>query len=105
LIYVHKLADLEVLETLSAAGVPRVRMVHDHDLGGVRGHKCLSLTRRICTRALSPFSMFPSGGIVVGITARFFPAKWVNHAAKKIELDLYGQFIGSSSIPTTCVPN
>jgi glycosyltransferase involved in cell wall biosynthesis len=92
LIYVNKLADLEALEKLSAAGVPRVRMVHDHDLGCVRGHKCLSLTRRICTRALSPFSMFPSGGIVVRNYSAVFPAKWINHAAKKIELDLYRRF-------------
>src|SRR5207302_513760 len=32
LLYVHKMADLEVMEALLASGIPVVRMVHDHDL-------------------------------------------------------------------------
>src|SRR5262245_28323615 len=32
LVYVHKLADLQVLEELLASEIPLVRMVHDHDL-------------------------------------------------------------------------
>src|SRR5262245_58880966 len=31
-VYVHKMADLDVIEALLGAGLPLVRMVHDHDI-------------------------------------------------------------------------
>src|SRR6266480_4810525 len=48
LAYVHKLADLHALEALTSADVPRVRMVHDHDLCCMRSYKYFYFTRRIC---------------------------------------------------------
>src|SRR5260370_36531747 len=38
-VYVHKLADLRLLEALLAMGVPAVRMMHDHDLYCMRSYK------------------------------------------------------------------
>src|SRR4051812_28158061 len=32
LVYVHKMADLRVIEALVRSGLPLVRMVHDHDI-------------------------------------------------------------------------
>ncbi len=50
LAYVHKLADPGALAALTAAGVPVVRMVHDHDLCCMRSYKYFYLTRRIWLR-------------------------------------------------------
>ena len=49
-IYVHKMADLDVIETLVRSGYPTVRMVHDHDVYCMRGYKYNPFSRRICTR-------------------------------------------------------
>src|SRR5688572_17441199 len=38
-IYVHKLSDLGILETLVEAKLPVVHMVHDHDLYCMRSYK------------------------------------------------------------------
>ena len=64
LIYLHKHEDIEVLTALSAAPVPVVRMVHDHDLYCMRSYKYHPLTRHICRRPLSPYCLFPCGGML-----------------------------------------
>src|SRR5580765_1127973 len=38
-IYLHNLADLELVEILLGTGVPVVRMVHDHQMYCMRGYK------------------------------------------------------------------
>src|SRR5262245_37626614 len=50
-VFLHKLADLDVLTTLADGDAPVVRMVHDHDLYCLRGYKYNPLNRQICTRA------------------------------------------------------
>src|SRR5690349_7159195 len=50
-IFLHKLADLDLVEALTTFEVPVVRMVHDHDLYCMRGYKYNPLNRQICTRA------------------------------------------------------
>ena len=92
LAYVHKLADLDALEALATAGVPLVRMVHDHDLCCMRSYKYFYFTRRICTRALSPFCIFPCAAVLGRNHAGVFPVKWVSYSAKKTELRLNRQF-------------
>src|SRR5689334_10901620 len=47
LLYVHKMADLEVMEELVDAEVPKVRMVHDHDIYCMRSYKYNYLSRKI----------------------------------------------------------
>src|SRR5512138_1468590 len=37
-VYVHKMADRDVLETLVESGRPLIRMVHDHDLYCLRSY-------------------------------------------------------------------
>ena len=53
-VYVHKLANEQVLETLVAwsneKGIPLVRMVHDHDMYCMRSSRYSALTQTICTR-------------------------------------------------------
>lgn len=49
-VYAHKVAALEVLGALHAAGARVVRMVHDHDLYCQRSYRYFPWSRKICTR-------------------------------------------------------
>ena len=91
-IYVHKLADPRVLEALLAADTPLVRMVHDHDLYCMRSYKYNYFTRAVCTRALSPYCVFPCGASIARNRENGFPLKWVSYAAKKKEIELNRHF-------------
>ena len=91
-IYVHKLADARVLEALLATDTPLVRMVHDHELYCMRSYKYNYFTRAVCTRALSPFCVFPCGASVARNREKGFPLKWVGYTAKKKELELNRHF-------------
>lgn len=91
-IYVHKLANLEVLEQLLATNAPTVRMVHDHDLYCMRSYKYNVFTREICERAFSPYCIFPCGAVVARNHDGPFPLKWVGYTAKQHELELNRKF-------------
>jgi glycosyltransferase involved in cell wall biosynthesis len=86
LVCVHVLVDPHALETLMQSAVPRVRMVQDHDSSEPRGIHSLVLVRRICARALSPFTVFP------GRTARnsvdLLPVRWIRHTISRSYLEL-----------------
>ena len=58
-VYVHKMADLDVIQALVDSGKPLVRMVHDHDIYCMRSYKYNYFTREICTRTASPHCIFP----------------------------------------------
>lgn len=88
LIYLHNFSDLDVLETLLRSEVPVVRMVHDHALYCMRGYKYNYFTRRICTRPLSPFCLFPCLASIGKNPDAGFPLKWVSYTAKKREISL-----------------
>jgi hypothetical protein len=60
-VYVHKMADLKVIQALVDSDVPLVRMVHDHDIYCMRSYKYDYFTRKICTRAAS--STAPSAAV------------------------------------------
>jgi len=91
-IYVHNMADLEVLEDLIQAGLPLVRMVHDHEMYCMRGYKYNYFTRAICTRAASPYCVFPCLGSLGRNRNGGFPLKWVSYSAKKKEIKLNQRF-------------
>jgi len=91
-IFLHKLADLALLETAAECGVPVVRMVHDHDLYCLRGYKYNPLTRQICTRATSAYCVFPCGGTVARNRSGGFPFKWLSYGEKQRELALNRRF-------------
>jgi glycosyltransferase involved in cell wall biosynthesis len=91
-IFLHKLADLDVLSALAECGVPVVRMVHDHDLYCLRGYKYNPVNRQICTRAASAFCVFPCGGTIARNRSGTFPMKWVSYTAKQRELALNRRF-------------
>lgn len=91
-VYVHKMADLRVIQALVDSGFPLVRMVHDHDIYCMRSYKYDYFTRRICTRAAGPACVFPCLASVVKNNGGGFPLKWVSYAAKKREIALNQQF-------------
>lgn len=91
-IYVHKLSDLGLLETLLDSETPIIRMVHDHDLYCMRSYKYNYFSRRICERALSPLCLVPCGAFVARDRNGALPVKWVSYTAKVRELELNRRF-------------
>jgi len=87
-IYVHKMADLSVMEGLLASGVPVARMVHDHDLYCMRSYKYSLFTRQICRRAASAYCVFGCGAFLARNREGGFPFKWVSYLAKRKEIRL-----------------
>lgn len=90
-VFLHKLGDAALLRRLTAAGRPVVRMVHDHDLYCMRGYKYHYFSREICTRAASPYCIFPCGACVARGSGRF-PLRWVSYLAKRREIRLNRRF-------------
>ena len=91
-VYVHKMADLDVIETLVKSGVPLIRMVHDHDIYCMRSYKYDYFTREICTRAASLYCVFGCGACLVKNSGPGLPLKWVSYSAKKREIALNQRF-------------
>jgi len=91
-VYVHKMADLRVIQALVDSGRPLVRMVHDHDIYCMRSYKYNYFTREICTRAAGPACVFPCLASVVKNNSGGFPLKWVSYPAKKREIALNQEF-------------
>lgn len=92
LIYVHKMADLEVIETLVRSGIPLVRMVHDHDIYCMRSYKYHYFSRKICTRAAGPFCVYGCGAFLKRNRGPGFPVKFVSYEDQKKEIALNQQF-------------
>ncbi len=91
-VYVHKMADLDVIQALVDSGKPLVRMVHDHDIYCMRSYKYNYFTREICTRAASPHCIFPCLASVVRNPGPGFPLTWVSYSDKKREIALNQKF-------------
>ncbi|HTB79496.1 MAG TPA: glycosyltransferase family 4 protein [Opitutaceae bacterium] len=91
-IFLHKMADIAMVEALVDCAVPVVRMVHDHDLTCMRSYRYNPLSRRICTRAASPWCVFPCGACVTRNAGPGPPLKWVSYTAKRRELALNRKF-------------
>jgi len=91
-VYVHKMADLAVIETLVNRGVPLVRMVHDHDIYCMRSYKYDYFSRRICTRPVGLHCIFPCLASVVKNRDGGFPLKWVSYTEKRREVALNRRF-------------
>ncbi|HXT13705.1 MAG TPA: glycosyltransferase [Candidatus Angelobacter sp.] len=89
-VYIHKMADADVLEMLADSGVPVVRMVHDHDLYCMRSYKYSPLTRRICTRPAGLHCLFPCGAMLARNGKGGF--NWVSYRARKREIALNQRF-------------
>lgn len=91
-VYVHKMSDLGVLSTLMQSGLPRVHMVHDHDIYCLRSYKYNPLTRNICTRAASAYCVVPCMGCVVRDREGPLPLKLRSFRDKLQEIELNKQF-------------
>lgn len=91
-VYVHKMADLAVIESLVQSRRPLVRMVHDHDIYCMRSYKYDYLTRRICTRPASLACIVPCLASLVRNPHGGFPVRWVSYRAKRREIALNQQF-------------
>lgn len=92
LIYVHKMHDLGVIQSLVDSGLPLVRMVHDHDIYCMRSYKYFYRTREICTRAASAYCVYGCGAFIARNHDEGFPLKYVSYAAKKREIALNRKF-------------
>ncbi len=90
--YVHKMANLEIIEALLDSGIPLVRMVHDHDIYCMRSYKYDYLTRRICTRAAGPACVFPCLASVVRNHGPGLPLKLQSFSNKLREIALNRRF-------------
>src|SRR4029078_9758854 len=77
-VYVHKMADLEVTEQLVRSALPLVRMVHDHDIYCMRTYKYFYRSRETCTRAASLYCVFGCGAFVARNRGAGFPVKYVS---------------------------
>jgi glycosyltransferase involved in cell wall biosynthesis len=91
-VYVHKMADLPVIEALAGSGRPLVRMVHDHDIYCLRSYKYNYFTRRICTRPATPYCIFPCLASLVRNRAGGFPLRWMSYSQKRREIALNRRF-------------
>ncbi len=91
-IYVHKMADLGVIEALAESGVPIVRMVHDHDIYCMRSYKYDYLTRKICTRSVGPHCVLSCLACVGRNRDGGFPLRWVSYSDKVKEVALNRRF-------------
>ena len=91
-VFVHNMANLEVIEALANCGAPVVRMVHDHNLYCMRGYKYHYLSRGICTRSASPFCVFPCGASLARNPDAGLPVRWVSYTDKRREIDLNRRF-------------
>jgi glycosyltransferase involved in cell wall biosynthesis len=91
-IYVHKMADLEVIRALLDVKKPLVRMVHDHDIYCMRSYKYNYFTRAVCHRAAGLHCLFPCGAFVGRNRQGGFPLRWISYRAKKKEIALNQKF-------------
>ncbi|MDB6055376.1 MAG: hypothetical protein JWN25_2899 [Verrucomicrobiales bacterium] len=92
LVYVHKMADLKVIEALVSSGLPLVRMVHDHDIYCMRSYKYHYLSRKICTKSAGFGCLFPCGASIARNHGPGFPLKLISLRAKQREIALNRQF-------------
>lgn len=92
IIYVHKTADLGVLETVVASGIGAVRMVHDHDIYCMRSYKYNYFTREICHRPAGAHCLVPCGAFLARNRQGGFPFRWVSYSDKKKEIALNKKF-------------
>lgn len=88
LIYVHKMADLQVIDALVHSGLPLVRMVHDHDIYCMRSYKYAWRTREICTRGASLYCVFGCVAFLARNHGPGLPLKYVSYTEKKREIAL-----------------
>lgn len=87
-VFVHKMADLDVVAALTQIEQPVVRMVHDHDLYCMRGYKYHPVTRQVCTRPASGYCVFPCGAQLARNRDGRFPLQWVSYSDKRREITL-----------------
>jgi glycosyltransferase involved in cell wall biosynthesis len=92
LVYVHKMADLEVIRVLVESRIPLVRMVHDHDIYCMRSYKYHYFSRKICTKAAGVNCVFPCGAFIARNHGGKFPLRFVSFTHKKEEIFLNQQF-------------
>ena len=91
-VYVHKMADIRVIETLVNSNLPLVRMVHDHDIYCMRSYKYFYFTRKVCTRSASLYCVYPCAAFMMKNHGGGFPLKYVSYFEKKKEIELNQRF-------------
>jgi glycosyltransferase involved in cell wall biosynthesis len=87
-IFLHNMPGLEEIEALLDTSIPVVRMVHDHSMYCMRTYKYNYFTRHICSRALSPYCLFPCLAAIGRAAPGGPPFKWVSYRRKQREIQL-----------------
>lgn len=87
-VFLHKLSDAAVLQSMLSCGRPVVRMIHDHELYCMRGYKYNYFSRHVCMRPASAYCVFPCGASLARGTGSIFPIRWVSYGAKRREIDM-----------------
>jgi glycosyltransferase involved in cell wall biosynthesis len=91
-VYVHKMARLDVIGALLHCGRPAVRMVHDHDLYCMKSYKYAYFTRRICIRPFSAYCVYGCGAFVAKDHKGPWPIRYISYRAKKKEIAVNRRF-------------
>ena len=91
-VYVHKMADLRVLQSLVDSGLPLARMVHDHDIYCMRSYRYNALTREICTKPAGLHCVFPCMAFAKRNRENGFPIKFQSYFDKQREIALNKKF-------------
>jgi glycosyltransferase involved in cell wall biosynthesis len=91
-VVLNKFANPSVLEALAACRWPVIRIVHDHDLYCMRSYKYHYFSRQICTRAASPFCIFPCGASIGRAPGAGFRLRWISYSAKRREIEINKRF-------------
>lgn len=91
-VYVHKIADLQVISSLLKTKKPLIRMVHDHDIYCMRSYKYNYFTRAVCHRPAGLHCVFPCGAVIGRNRQGGFPLRWISYRAKKREIALNQKF-------------
>jgi len=87
-VYIHKWDDGGSIEQILGAGVPVIRMVHDHDLYCLRSYKYNPFTRRICTRPATGYCIFPCLAPIQRNRGGSFPIRFASYGDKIRQIEL-----------------
>ncbi len=91
-VYVHKTADLDLLQALVDSKRPLVRMVHDHDIYCMRSYRYNVFTREICHKPAGLHCIFPCGAVLKRDREGQLPFKLQSYSDKCREIELNKRF-------------
>ena len=92
IVYAHKLMSLPILSELVISGKPLVRMIHDHDTYCIRSYRYSPYSRKICTRKIGLYCLFPCLGCLKRDRSKSISVAYVSLLEKMKELEFSKKF-------------